>query len=90
MNKGKPMHGMTKARGCDHVRLGNFCKLFPKLKTWAEDCGIKNQCEAEQIAEILGGPGGIMHDATLSSPDGSIPAAYTFSHNLLITILRLM
>lgn len=78
MSKGKPMHGMTKARGCSHVRLGNFCKLFPRLPTWAKDCGIKHQCEAEEIAEVLGGPGGIMHDAESSSPDGTLPAAYTF------------
>ncbi len=78
MRKGKPMHGMAKAQGCGHARLGNFCKLFPKLSTWAKDCGIKHQCEAEEVAALLGGPGGIMHDADGSSPDGAQPAAYTF------------
>ena len=71
-------HGMTKARGCEHASLGNFCKLFPNLKSWASDCGIKQQCEAEEIAALLGGPGGIMHDARGESGDSGIPAAYTF------------
>ena len=74
----KTMHGTSKAIGCDHLRLGNFCKLLPKLTTWADDCGIQHQCEAERIAGVLGGPGGIMHDARDSSPDSGIPAAYTF------------
>ncbi len=71
-------HGMTKARGCSHVRFGTFCKLIPDLPAWADDCGIKNQCEAEEIAALLGGPGGIMHDADGSSEDSGIPAGYTF------------
>jgi len=78
MGKVKPMHGMSKARGCEHLRLGNFCKLFPKLPTWADDFGIKKECEADEVAEILGGPGGIMHDAQSDSPDSGIPAGYTF------------
>ncbi|SER85214.1 Animal haem peroxidase [Nitrosomonas sp. Nm51] len=78
MDKGKPMHGMAKAKGCSHLRLGSFCKLFPDLPSWANDCDIQTQCEAEKIAELLGGAGGIMHDATSSSPDNTIPAAYTF------------
>jgi len=71
-------HGMTKARGCAHSRLGNFCQLLPKLPSWAKDCKIEHQCEAEQIAALLGGAGGIMHDADNSSGDSGIPAAYTF------------
>lgn len=78
MSKGKSMHGMTKAKGCGHLSLGNFCKLFPKLPTWADDFGIKAECEAEEVAALLGGPGGIMHDPDNSTPDSGIPAAYTF------------
>ncbi len=74
----KSMHGTSKAKGCSHLSLGNFCKLFPDLQTWAEDCGIQHQCEAEHLAAILGGPGGVMHDATSSSSDSDTPAAYTF------------
>ena len=37
------------------MRLGNFCKMFPKLDSWADDFGIKEQCEAEQVAAVLGG-----------------------------------
>lgn len=71
-------HGVSKGRGCNHLRLGNFCKLLPKLPTWADDFGINDQCEAENVMAILGSPGGIMHDSTSSSLDSSIPAAYTF------------
>ena len=71
-------HGMTKARGCEHARLGNFCKLFPDLQSWADECGITQQCEAEEIAALLGGRGSVMHDARGESGDSSIPAAYTF------------
>ncbi len=77
MSTQKCMHGMTKARGCSHLRLGNFCKMF-KLPSWAHRCDIKEQCEAENIAATLGGPGGLMHDADGSSADSRIPAAYTF------------
>lgn len=78
MSKKKPMHGTAKAAGCSHLHFGNFCKLFPDLKPWAEDCNIKQPCEAEQVAAALGGPGGLMHDAANKSPDSGIPAAYTF------------
>lgn len=71
-------HGMTKARGCEHARLGNFCRLFPDANSWAVDCGVDSQCEAEQIMALLGSAGGIMHDADGSSEDSGIPAAYTF------------
>ena len=72
------MHGTTKAEGCAHLRLGNFCRLLPELPTWAEECGIQHQCEAERVAAALGAPGSIMHDADHSSPDSDIPAGYTF------------
>lgn len=78
MKKRKSMHGMAKARGCSHLSLGNFCKLFPELPTWADDYGIKAECQAEAVAEILGSANGIMHDANSDSPDSGIPAAYTF------------
>ncbi len=78
IDRRKPMHGTGKAAGCAHARLGSFCKLLPKLPTWAEDCGIQHQCEAEDIAAIVGGAGGLMHDERNESQDSSIPAAYTF------------
>ena len=74
----KPMHGTAKAKGCAHAKLGNFCKMFPDLPSWAEDCGITDQCEAEAVARAIGGVGGLMHDAAGSSPDSGIPAGYTF------------
>jgi len=76
--KPKPMHGTSKAEGCEHTRLGNFCKLIPGLPTWAEAIGIKHPCEAEHITAVLGSAGGIMHDARDESPDSDIPAGYTF------------
>lgn len=80
MKKIKPMHGTAKAKGCSHLNLGNFCELFGKntLPSWATDCGITKQCEAEKIAALLGGIGSMMHDAAGESRDSNIPAAYTF------------
>ncbi len=75
----KSYHGMAKAStGCSHMRLGNFCHLLKGVPSWAEDYGITNQCEAEEIASLLGGPQGIMHDAQSESPDSDLPAAYIF------------
>ena len=85
MNNKKSMHGTSRAMGCNHLRLGNFGRLFPEdpedqpIPTWAEDFGIGNNREAaERIAAILGGSGGIMHDAEDASGNSEIPAAYTF------------
>lgn len=77
-HKQKPMHGIAKAKGCSHLRLGNFCKLFPELDTWADEYGIEDQCKAEAIAAALGGVNGVMHDINSSSNDSCLPAAYTF------------
>ena len=74
----KPMHGTSKAKGCSHARLGNFCKMFPKLKSWAEECKITEQCDAEAVAAAIGGVGGLMHDVRDESEDSRLPAAYTF------------
>ncbi|UII19461.1 peroxidase family protein [Fulvivirga ligni] len=74
----KHVHGMTKAKGCSHLRLGSFCKLFPDLDTWADDYHIKTPKEAEHVAELLGGVNGVMHDSQLSSKNSTLPAAYTF------------
>jgi hypothetical protein len=67
-------HGMTHAKGCDHLRLGNFSRLF--------SVGGKNGCPAVSVTEAeaaaLGGEGGIMHDIDGGSPDSGIAAAYTF------------
>ena len=83
MNDKKSMHGTAKTIGCAHLRLGNFGRLFPDLPTWADDMaeadGVEiDQNQAEEIAALLGGPGGIMHDAEDDSGNSEIPAAYTF------------
>ncbi|MBR9805388.1 hypothetical protein GYB62_02640, partial [bacterium] len=62
-------HGMSKAKGCSHARLGNFGKLFPKLPS----CPL-----TEEQARLLGGKNSPMHDTDNSSGDSNIPAAYTF------------
>ncbi len=78
MSVQKSFHGTSKAKGCSHLNLGNFCKMFPKLKPWSEEFGISEQCEVESIMAALGGPGGLMHDASNGSPDSDLPAGYTF------------
>ena len=78
MNNKKAMHGTSKAIGCAHLRLGNFGRLLDIPMAWADDVGIRDQAEAEHIAAVLGGPGGIMHDAEDASGNSEIPAAYTF------------
>ena len=62
-------HGITKARGCAHVAVGKFSKLFPDLD---------NLEITEDEAAAIGGPGGVMHDFDDSSPDGDVPAGYIF------------
>jgi len=62
-------HGMSKAKGCSHARLGSFGKLFPKLKGLAV---------SEEQAAALGGPGSPMDDRDDSSGDSRVPAGYTF------------
>ncbi|UII26095.1 heme peroxidase family protein [Fulvivirga maritima] len=74
----KHIHGMAKAQGCSHLQLGTFCKMFPKLSTWAADYGISGDKEAARIAALLGGANGVMHDVRLESANSDIPAAYTF------------
>ena len=71
-------HGISNVTGFNHLRLGNFGRLLDIQTTWADDFNISNRSEAEHIASLLGGPGRIMHDRDDSSPDSSIPAAYTF------------
>ena len=78
MTNKKAMHGTSKAIGCTHLRLGNFGILLDIPMAWADDVKIRDQAEAEHIAAVLGGPGGIMHDAEDASGDSEIPAAYTF------------
>ena len=78
MNRMEPGHGTSRAQHSPHLRLGNFGRLFPDLPTWAVDCEIQSRQQAVEIFERLGGPKGIMHDATDCSEDSSIPAAYTF------------
>lgn len=73
------MHGTSKARGCSHLRLGNFTKMFPNLNTWAKDAGVTSQDEAEKLMSVIGAPNGIMYDVKNISPNNpNFPAAYTF------------
>jgi hypothetical protein len=62
-------HGMAKARGCAHVAVSNFSRMFPKLDSLFL---------SEEEAAILGGPGGLMHDFDGVSPDCAIPSGYIF------------
>lgn len=62
-------HGLSKARGCSHVAVSNFSKLFP---------GLQGVPVSEDEAVILGGPGGLMHDFDGNSNDSTIPAGYIF------------
>ncbi len=62
-------HGVSKAAGCQHVAVGKFSHLFPKLKPLEI---------TEDEAAVIGGPGGIMHDFDDGSPDSAVPAAYIF------------
>ena len=62
-------HGVTKARGCKHVAVSTFSRLFPKLK------GLP---VSEAEAALLGGPGGLMHDFDGTSGNCPIPAGYIF------------
>ena len=82
MNDRPNTHGTARAPASQHLRLGNFGMLLPlqnpPIPTWAEDFGIENRAAAEEIANVLGGSGGIMHDAEDDSENSEIPAAYTF------------
>lgn len=62
-------HGVSKAKGCAHAKLGNFGKLFPKL----DPCPLD-----ESQAAALGGENSPMHDVGNNSGDSQLPAGYTF------------
>lgn len=62
-------HGISKAKGCSHAKLGTFGKLFPKL----DACGL-----TEAQAKLLGGENSPMHDVGDQSGDSKVPAGYTF------------
>lgn len=62
-------HGVAKARGCAHVAVGSFSRLFP---------GLDSLPVSEEEAAVLGGPGGLMHDFDGVSPDCDIPSGYIF------------
>ena len=75
----KQMHGVSKARGCSHLELGSFSRMFCNETSWAEDLNLEDKPEeVERIAALLGGINGVMHDTRLSTPDSCVPAAYTF------------
>ncbi len=60
-------HGVAAARGCGHLGLGSFSRLFPNLSpNYVHD----------SLIEALGKPGGLMDGDT--TPDSNIPAGYTF------------
>lgn len=76
------VHGTAKGRGCSHAKLGNFGFMTRHgnkyLPSWASEFDIGSQSEAQTIAAILGGVGGVMHDTGGQSRDIELPAAYTF------------
>ena len=61
-------HGVSKAKGCTHIAVSNFSKLFD----------LAGLPLSEDEAAILGGPGGIMHDQDGESADTEIPCGYIF------------
>ena len=61
-------HGNAPARGCSHLGLGSFGRLFPDLEPLFT---------TTELIEALGKPGGLM-DTRGASPDSDIPAGYTF------------
>ena len=61
-------HGTSKAKGCTHVAVTSFSKLFQ----------LDGVPLSEEEAAILGGPGGIMHDYDGMSADSEIPSGYIF------------
>lgn len=67
----KQVHGMSKAKGCNHAAASNFSKLYKQ-----DLCPGVDLSETE--AAIIGGPGGIMHDFDGDSADSEVPAGYIF------------
>ena len=61
-------HGASKGRGCEHIGLGHFGRLFE---------GLDPLYISDETLAALGGPGGLM-DTTGAPKDSDIPAAYTF------------
>ena len=66
-------HGTSPARGCSHMGLGTFGRMFPDLEALYT---------SSELIEKLGKPGGMM-DTTGNSKDSNIPAAYTFFAQLI-------
>ena len=61
-------HGVAHARGCSHLGLSTFGRLFPDLEPLFT---------SDDLIAALGRPGGLM-DTNRASPDSDIPAGYTF------------
>lgn len=60
-------HGVVQGRGCSHLELGSFGRLFPDLPALYTH---------SSLIEALGKPGGLMDGD--KTPDSDIPAGYTF------------
>ena len=58
MEDQRSMHGVSNVHHSNHLRLGNFSKLFDIPETWAEDFGIENQNMAEENRWIARRSGG--------------------------------
>ncbi len=68
-------HGTAKARGCAHLGLGSFGRLFPELDPLFT---------SDELIAALGRPGGLMDTpARGAGGDSDIPAAYTFFAQLV-------
>lgn len=61
-------HGVSKGRGCSHIGLGHFGRLFDHLQPLYV---------SDEALTALGRAGGLM-DTTGRPADSDIPAAYTF------------
>lgn len=68
MSKAQCHHGYSRAKGCSHLGLGSFGRLFPELDPLFT---------SSDLIEALGKPEGLM-DTLSPTSDSDIPAAYTF------------
>jgi len=62
-------HGVTQPLGCQHSGFGTFGRMFPDLAGLLFD---------DELLDLLGAPGGLMHDERRDSADSDLPAGYTF------------
>lgn len=70
MSGAKCHHGYSHAKGCSHLGLGSFGRMFPELDPLFT---------SSELIEALGKPKGLMDTLpSKKTKDSDIPAAYTF------------